>query len=190
MLRLAQMYRRSSLGQQVAVFSFIIACGFWTTDILKAFTRPTTVKYVKPIYYHTWGDLEVLGNSYYGGSGESIANNLPMHEFLSNGLLEVNPELPHPICQLINFSERKWKAKLQRASKTLGEAVDEYERRYRRAPPRGFDKWRVFPLHFFSFKSKLCIGGNTLRRITFSFQTSTIRYTETSSLIGESTQSI
>ncbi|PBK80584.1 hypothetical protein ARMGADRAFT_949531 [Armillaria gallica] len=67
-----------------------------------------------------------------------------MHEFLSNGLLEVNPELPHPIYQLINFSERKWKAKLQRASKTLGEAVDEYERRYRRAPPRGFDKWRVW----------------------------------------------
>ncbi|PBK80587.1 hypothetical protein ARMGADRAFT_859444, partial [Armillaria gallica] len=50
----------------------------------------------------------------------------------------------HPIYQLIEFSEKKWKAKLQRASKTLGEAVAEYERRYRRAPPRGFDKWWVW----------------------------------------------
>ncbi|KAK0449629.1 glycosyl transferase family 90-domain-containing protein [Desarmillaria tabescens] len=64
-----------------------------------------------------------------------------MHEFLSNGLLEVNPEGPHPIYQLIEFSEKKWEAKLQRASKTLDEAVVEYERRYKRAPPRGFDKW-------------------------------------------------
>ncbi len=184
------MHRRSRLGRQFAVFSFIIACGFWITDILKALTRPTTVKYVKSFYYHSWGDLDDLENSYNERAGKNIANNLPMHEFLSNGLLEVNPELPHPIYQLIDFSERKWKAKLQRASKTLGEAVDEYERRYGRAPPRGFDKWWAFPLLFFSFKPKLCIGGNTLRRITFSFQTSTIRYTETSSLIGESTQSI
>ncbi|PBK83432.1 hypothetical protein ARMGADRAFT_1089274 [Armillaria gallica] len=68
-----------------------------------------------------------------------------MHEFLSNGLLRVNPVLPHPIYQLIEFSERKWKAKLkaklQRASKNLDEAVAGYKRRYKRAPPRGFDKW-------------------------------------------------
>ncbi|KAK0215637.1 glycosyltransferase family 90 protein [Armillaria fumosa] len=106
-----------------------------------AFTRPTTVKYVKPSYYHSWGDLEVLRNSYYERAGKNVQHNVPMHEFLSNGLLEVNPELPHPIYQLIDFSERKWKAKLQRASKTLDEAVVEYERRYRRPPPRGFDKW-------------------------------------------------
>ncbi|SJL16212.1 uncharacterized protein ARMOST_19731 [Armillaria ostoyae] len=143
MLRFAPSYRRSKSGRRVAGFIFIIACGLWTTDILSnlAFSRSTTVKYVKPVYYHSWGNLEVLGNPHYERAGNKVAGNLPMHEFLSNGLLEVNSELPHPIYQLIEFSERKWKAKLQRASKTLDEAVDEYERRYRRAPPRGFDKW-------------------------------------------------
>ncbi|KAK0496511.1 glycosyltransferase family 90 protein [Armillaria luteobubalina] len=131
----------SSLRRQLVVFSFIIACGFWTSDLFKAFIRPTTVNYAKPSYYHSWGNLEVLRNSYYERAGRNVQHNVPMHEFLTNGLLEVNPELPHPIYQLIDFSERKWKAKLQRASKTLDEAVDEYERRYRRPPPRGFDKW-------------------------------------------------
>ncbi|KAK0482416.1 glycosyltransferase family 90 protein [Armillaria novae-zelandiae] len=141
MLRFSPRYRRSSLRRQFVVFSFIIACGFWTSDIFKAFTRPTTVKYAKPSYFRSWGDLEALRNSYYQRAGKNVQHNVPMHDFLSNGLLEVNPELPHPIYQLIEFSEKKWKAKLQRASKTLDEAVDEYERRYKRAPPRGFDKW-------------------------------------------------
>lgn len=30
-----------------------------------------------------------------------------------------------------------------RQSKTLTEAVEEYKRRYKRLPPKGFDDWRV-----------------------------------------------
>lgn len=66
------------------------------------------------------------------------------HTYLSNGLLLVNPLSPisaHPIFALIERSERLWKEKLERQSQTLDEAVVEYERRYGRNPPRGFDKW-------------------------------------------------
>ncbi len=154
MLRLTPTYHRSSRGRKIAVITlFIITGGCWTILLrtanmtFKAFMEPVTIEHVKPVY-HSWGDLGRLVNAQYESAGKKITNNLPMHEFLSNGLLEVNLEGPHPIYQLIEFSEKKWKAKLQRASKTLDEAVTEYERRYRRAPPRGFDKWWVFPLHF------------------------------------------
>ena len=66
------------------------------------------------------------------------------HVYLPNGLLQVNPNASHPILELIRDAETKWQKKLNRASKTLGEAVAEYKRRYKRSPPRGFDKWYVF----------------------------------------------
>jgi len=66
---------------------------------------------------------------------------LANHTYRSDGLLEVNPDGPHPIYELIDNAERRWKEKLEKASKTLEEAVTEYKRRYRRRPPRGFDLW-------------------------------------------------
>lgn len=66
---------------------------------------------------------------------------LGKHRYRPNGLLEVNQEGPHPIYELISRAERDWEAKLQRASKTLDEAVAEYKRRYERRPPKGFDLW-------------------------------------------------
>lgn len=69
---------------------------------------------------------------------------LKKHKFYSNGLLEVNPNGQHPIFDLIEQSEAAWKAKLKSASRSLHEAVIEYERRYGRKPPLGFDKWSVF----------------------------------------------
>ncbi|KAI6142649.1 glycosyltransferase family 90 protein [Pisolithus tinctorius] len=63
------------------------------------------------------------------------------HTYTPDGLLIVNPNGPHPIFELIRNAENEWNAKLQRASKTLEEAVVEYERRYKRPPPLGFDKW-------------------------------------------------
>ena len=72
---------------------------------------------------------------------------LEKHTYLKNGLLEVNPRGPHPIFELISRAEANWEAKMNKASKTLEEACREYERRYRRLPPLGFDKWSVsFPL--------------------------------------------
>ncbi|KAF9078042.1 hypothetical protein BDP27DRAFT_1310663 [Rhodocollybia butyracea] len=66
------------------------------------------------------------------------------HQYQSNGLLAVNPKGQHPIYDLIEKSEAAWQAKLQKASRSLPEAVVEYKRRYGRAPPKGFDKWWEF----------------------------------------------
>ncbi|KIK70041.1 glycosyltransferase family 90 protein [Collybiopsis luxurians FD-317 M1] len=63
------------------------------------------------------------------------------HRYNPNGLLEVNPEGQHPIFELMEKSEANWQKKLQKASRSLHEAVVEYERRYRRKPPVGFDIW-------------------------------------------------
>jgi len=69
------------------------------------------------------------------------ANSAAQHTYLPNGILKVNPNGSHPILELIRTAEENWQAKLDRASKTLEEAVAEYKRRYKRAPPKGFDDW-------------------------------------------------
>lgn len=63
------------------------------------------------------------------------------HIYLSNGLLQVNEDGPHPIYELMKQAEKDWKGKLERASTTLEQAVREYRRRYHRYPPKGFDIW-------------------------------------------------
>lgn len=63
------------------------------------------------------------------------------HKYRADGLLEVNPLGRHPIHDLIERGEKEWNAKLKKQSKSLDEAVTEYERRYKRAPPKGFDDW-------------------------------------------------
>ena len=66
---------------------------------------------------------------------------LGKHKFRSDGLLQVNMEGAHPIFELISRAEKEWEGKLRGASKTLREAVQEYKKRYKRAPPKGFDLW-------------------------------------------------
>lgn len=51
------------------------------------------------------------------------------------------PYEPHPIQQLIKEAKVAWRAKNARQSKTYKDAVDEYRRRYKREPPRGFEVW-------------------------------------------------
>jgi len=47
----------------------------------------------------------------------------------------------HPIENMIAFNRHRFKALLSRQSQTLEQAVAEYQRRYQRTPPLGFDKW-------------------------------------------------
>jgi hypothetical protein len=68
---------------------------------------------------------------------------LQKHHYRSDGLVEVNPDGPHPIFELIRNAEAEWEAKLATSSKTLAQAVVEYERRYKRPPPLGFNDWFV-----------------------------------------------
>ncbi|KAF9450836.1 glycosyltransferase family 90 protein [Macrolepiota fuliginosa MF-IS2] len=66
------------------------------------------------------------------------------HSFRPDGLLEVNPQAPHPIYSLIERAQQQWSTKLDNASKSLKEAVAEYQRRYNRKPPLGFDAWWAY----------------------------------------------
>ncbi|KAJ8584607.1 glycosyltransferase family 90 protein [Rhizopogon salebrosus TDB-379] len=66
---------------------------------------------------------------------------LGTHRYGDDGLLVVNPDGPHPIFELVQRAEEAWARKHDRASKTLGEAIAEYKRRYSRPPPIHFDKW-------------------------------------------------
>ncbi len=66
---------------------------------------------------------------------------LEKHIYRPDGLLEVNHNGPHPIFGLIRQAEKDWEEKLNKASKTLADAVKEYQRRYKRDPPKGFDVW-------------------------------------------------
>ncbi|GAA5866861.1 hypothetical protein JCM1840_004292 [Sporobolomyces johnsonii] len=66
------------------------------------------------------------------------------HTYHPNGLLLVNPKGKHPIHQLIERAEKRWKEKVATQSRTLSEAVRAYKQRYRRNPPKGFDDWWNF----------------------------------------------
>lgn len=72
------------------------------------------------------------------------------HHFRDDGIVEVNPDGRHPIFELIDRAEARWQAKLNRASRSLEEAVREYKRRYRREPPKGFGAWCVPSQNMFS----------------------------------------
>ncbi|WWC72342.1 uncharacterized protein I206_106304 [Kwoniella pini CBS 10737] len=64
------------------------------------------------------------------------------HKVAEDGLLKVNPKSTvHPIHQLIRDAREGWDKKVNRQSKTLLEATQEYQRRYARKPPKGFDLW-------------------------------------------------
>ncbi|KAL8758065.1 MAG: hypothetical protein Q9199_001745 [Rusavskia elegans] len=47
----------------------------------------------------------------------------------------------HPIEDLVLKSRAEFSAMVERQSKSLAEAIQEYQRRYHRAPPPGFDLW-------------------------------------------------
>lgn len=63
------------------------------------------------------------------------------HTMHPNGLLLVNPRGRHPIHVLIENAEKKWAALLKKQSTTLDEATQEYKRRYKRNPPKGWEAW-------------------------------------------------
>lgn len=103
---------------------------------------------------------------------------LAKHRYRADGLVETNLDGPHPIYELISRAEQDWEAKLERASKTLDEAVAEYKRRYSRKPPRGFDLWYV-PYTPRSTEMLILSGGRMRRNTTSSCRTNTTRFITT-----------
>ncbi|KAL7419480.1 hypothetical protein Q5752_006318 [Cryptotrichosporon argae] len=63
------------------------------------------------------------------------------HRYLLDGLVVPDPGGQHPIYDLLDRASQAWAAKMGKASTTLRQAVDEYRKRYGRAPPKGFDRW-------------------------------------------------
>lgn len=57
----------------------------------------------------------------------------------SSPLFSASPK--HAIEALIDAGKARYAATLRSQSQTLGDAVNEYRRRYGRPPPRGFDSW-------------------------------------------------
>lgn len=86
-------------------------------------------------------EVELAAPHTTGGSGSDHEGGAANHTYLPNGLLVPNPEAQHPIYDLVERAKEKWRRKQEGQSTTLREAVDEYRRRYGRAPPKGFDNW-------------------------------------------------
>lgn len=62
-------------------------------------------------------------------------------ESATEQILAEGKRTTHPIEHLMKVNKERWDKLLARQSKTLEDAVREYKRRYKRLPPKGFDKW-------------------------------------------------
>lgn len=95
--------------------------------------------------------------------GFDLEEDLPPDEVVADSVAPADGEVPlerreavastskdrlHPIAQLIKEADEKWDTMLESQSQTLFQAVVEYERRYSRKPPLGFDSWFGFSFFF------------------------------------------
>jgi len=80
---------------------------------------------------------------FYADTLDGARSHGAQHTWHPNGLLTVNPDSPHPIYELVRTAEARWAKKNAKASRTIEQAAKEYERRYGRPPPIGFDQWCV-----------------------------------------------
>ncbi|TFK68079.1 hypothetical protein BDN72DRAFT_798290 [Pluteus cervinus] len=146
--------RQTRVQQQVEPKTILQGQGWTVTKTHTAWARTTRT------VYHAYGEpTQGAGGSLEDGvhqpegarnvdaaDGQAPIPKPPLgplgeHRYREDGLLEVNLHGSHPIYELVRRAEKEWKDKLDRASKTLDEAVLEYEKRYKRAPPKGFDDW-------------------------------------------------
>ncbi|KAF8598009.1 hypothetical protein BDV93DRAFT_547604 [Ceratobasidium sp. AG-I] len=69
---------------------------------------------------------------------------LPQHHTIEGGRIAVTIGGRHPLHGLIADAEAKWNDMTESQSNTFDEAIEEYQRRYGRRPPHGFEKWYKF----------------------------------------------
>ncbi|KAJ3575468.1 hypothetical protein NP233_g1085 [Leucocoprinus birnbaumii] len=74
-------------------------------------------------------------------TGPEVVRLAMSHNYRPDGILEVSPSASHPIHNLIKEAENRWHVKRSKASRNIREAYYEYQRRYGRLPPKGFDEW-------------------------------------------------
>ncbi|KAF8610284.1 hypothetical protein BDV93DRAFT_550119 [Ceratobasidium sp. AG-I] len=85
-----------------------------------------------------------LGLSHPGAPANLPIPDIPKHQLVEGGRLKVVLGGTHPLYDLIADAEAKWNDMSESQSTTLDAAVEEYQRRYGRRPPRGFEKWYHF----------------------------------------------
>jgi hypothetical protein len=79
-------------------------------------------------------------------SWTSASSTVLRSKFLRAKAQAPKPPIVHPIPTLLTNARQAFDEKLARQSKTLSAAVAEYERRYKRSPPKGFDEWYEFAI--------------------------------------------
>jgi hypothetical protein len=130
----------SGRGQKRYLFLFVsFLVGFYVRNLL---LNGTITFQMTANTAHCQTAQTLIGDHPYNDTRTSKpTERFGVHTYLPNGLLRFNPNGPHPVLELMKSAEEKWQKKLDRASRTLEEAVKEYRRRYKRAPPQGFDDW-------------------------------------------------
>lgn len=68
-------------------------------------------------------------------------NTISTSNYLESKQQSKKLSIDHPIFSLIKNATLIWENKLKNQSTNLRSAKEEYERRYHRSPPRGFDEW-------------------------------------------------
>lgn len=82
-------------------------------------------------------------DDYYPGSGRwgaALSSSALLFGHAATGVVHTL----HPILPLLETARDKEANLISRQSSTLSQAVQEYRRRYRQEPPKGFDKWWSF----------------------------------------------
>ena len=70
-----------------------------------------------------------------------ICGHRPTMQWPSIGFQESHAGGNHPVEDLIREARAEFSAMVEKQSKSLQEAMQEYQRRYQRDPPPGFDRW-------------------------------------------------
>jgi hypothetical protein len=135
-------YRRSRLFSWCLCILALVALLLWVQPHAQL-GEPRKLKHGPHTQHTKPGPLSRYGNqgALFKAAKQAAAKKGAEHVYRPDGLLQVNPKGKHPILELIERSEAQWKAKFDRQSKTLTQAVTEYKRRYKRSPPKGFELW-------------------------------------------------
>ncbi|KAH6908162.1 glycosyl transferase family 90-domain-containing protein [Coprinopsis sp. MPI-PUGE-AT-0042] len=134
--------RRTAVITLLFIFGITIYVQ-WTEWLMGVTATPKGLDFVRKFWSQDAFGFNITSTSDVPARSQRVNFAPAAHTYRSDGLLEVNPEGPHPIFELMERAERRWKKKNDRASRTLKQACEEYQRRYGRKPPRGFNDWFV-----------------------------------------------
>jgi hypothetical protein len=106
----------------------VLSVAAFTTFLLLDALAPSSYR-VNPLASQTWS---------------SASASVLRSRFLRQRAGAPRAPIHHPIPKMMADARRAFDSKLKRQSKTLEQAVGQYETRYGRRPPAGFDEWFDF----------------------------------------------